>query len=617
MKKIYSFVLMATMLLFSANTWAYDVEEASDLADAISGAADGAVISVKPGLVITADDGQLVLNTDKHVTLELNGGTLYMNNGKNPAIKVTRGVLTVQHGTIQNQSTATTDLIRVIGTTAKGFDAKNGNVYSQLIVESNATIKNNVSNGTAKFNALTINEVASSPADQKYSNGARIDVKGNLYAHTYCVKVNGTIQTPDPVVNAPYVYIHSTAVLTSDDDEKAVAAYAAGYANWLIEGICEGATGVYVKSGDVDIHGATITSNYTAGVNNIDNQSSHSGVTGAGSAVAVESNENYPGGIDVTINGGSTLTAGSGYALEEKVTNNTSTEQASTVTSSDIKVQGVTIEDASFQTNPNTTSAGAITISETTTNVAVAAANDQTEGNEIIIVTSATIDGNITFGDATTGSGSEEHAVTLNDLVTTSAYFPQTANEPAVVVPLDVKLTADGYASFSAPVNLYKKSGSTFAIYTGAVSGEVLELTEVNFIKKDQGVILKGANNYKCEFMTNDDGSTDTYGPNQLKPSTLWASQVNKDHIYCLRNAGDVTMLYRYTGADMPANKAYLDLNGVGSFAPARIKMVIAETQDVENVEVEAIKAVKFIENGQVLIKRGEAIYNVQGQIVK
>lgn len=602
MKKIYSFVLMAAMLLIGTNVKADTFTDAAEFLGAWDEVANGDEFVLGAPIAIT--DEPLVLNLDGNVTLDLGGKTLTMNVASNPAILVKKGVLTIKNGTIKNANVKSIDLIRVVGTTATGYDAENGNVYSQVIVESNATIDNTVTSGSTKFNAMTITEVASATP---YSNGARIDLKGTIKATTYGIKVNGTIQKPAQVVNAPYVHIHGTANITAGNNNKAVAAYAAGYAHWLIEGTCEGATGVYVKSGDVDIHGATISSNFAGTYDPVDNVSSKSGVTGAGSAVAVESNQNYSGSIDVTVDGGSTLTAGTGYALEENVSNN-----AGNVSATDVKVEAVTVEDATF--NKGTSGAGAITISQTTTDVAVAAAQD-TQAKDIIVVTSATIDGNITFGGATTGN--DDHAVTLNDLVTTSAYFPQEGNQPAVVVPLDVTLTADGYASFSAPVNLYKKSGSTFAIYTGAVSGEVLELTEVNFIKKDQGVILKGANNYKCEFTTNDDGSTDTYGTNQLKPSTLWASQVNKDHIYCLRNAGDGTMLYRYTGDDMPANKAYLDLNGVGSFAPHRIQMVIAETQAVENVEVEAVKAVKFIENGQVLIKRGENIYNVQGQIVK
>ena len=79
-------------------------------------------------------------------------------------------------------------------------------------------------------------------------------------------------------------------------------------------------------------------------------------------------------------------------------------------------------------------------------------------------------------------------------------------------------------------------------------------------------------------------------------------------------------MMYKYEGANMKANKAYLDL-GTGSGAPKRIRMVVTETEEtqaVENIAPEAVKAVKFVGNdGKLYIRRGEAVYTVQGQLVK
>jgi hypothetical protein len=72
--------------------------------------------------------------------------------------------------------------------------------------------------------------------------------------------------------------------------------------------------------------------------------------------------------------------------------------------------------------------------------------------------------------------------------------------------------------------------------------------------------------------------------------------------------------LYQYTGTEMPANKAYIQI--AGSSAPQRIRMVINGAQGVENVEA-TVKAEKFYENGQLFIRRGEHVYDLQGQIVK
>lgn len=63
--------------------------------------------------------------------------------------------------------------------------------------------------------------------------------------------------------------------------------------------------------------------------------------------------------------------------------------------------------------------------------------------------------------------------------------------------------------------------------------------------------------------------------------------------------------------------RAYFEVAGGMSLAPkARIVAHENAATGIEDVAAES-KAVKFVENGQILIKRGEAVYNLQGQVVK
>ena len=148
-------------------------------------------------------------------------------------------------------------------------------------------------------------------------------------------------------------------------------------------------------------------------------------------------------------------------------------------------------------------------------------------------------------------------------------------------------------------------------IYKGAISGEVLNLNEVDYVPKSKGVIVYGMPNTTYYFGAGSGSSS--FADNDLKPASAWASHAGT--IYCLK--GDA--LYQYTGATMPANKAYLQVSVSGpNPAPRRISLHFNEAQGVENVAPEAVKAVKFIgEDGQILIKKGEEVYNLQGQIVK
>lgn len=63
--------------------------------------------------------------------------------------------------------------------------------------------------------------------------------------------------------------------------------------------------------------------------------------------------------------------------------------------------------------------------------------------------------------------------------------------------------------------------------------------------------------------------------------------------------------------------RAYFEVaGGLGAAPKARIVAHENAATGIEDVAAES-KAVKFVENGQILIKRGEAVYNLQGQVVK
>ena len=164
-----------------------------------------------------------------------------------------------------------------------------------------------------------------------------------------------------------------------------------------------------------------------------------------------------------------------------------------------------------------------------------------------------------------------------------------------------------GWASYSNEVEDVVATVPTgLKIYKGAISGDVLNLNEVDYVPVNQGVIVYGMPNTTYYFGAGSGSSS--FADNDLKPSSAWASHAGT--IYCLKG----NALFEYTGSDMPANKAYLQVGG--SSAPKRISLQVNAEQGVENVNA-SVKAEKFVENGQILIKRGENVFNLQGQIVK
>ena len=183
--------------------------------------------------------------------------------------------------------------------------------------------------------------------------------------------------------------------------------------------------------------------------------------------------------------------------------------------------------------------------------------------------------------------------------------FPAVA--PTVVTT--VQTNGAGLATFSYGSDLVAVEPEV-KLYTGVVDVNVLDLTEVDYVKAGEGVIVYGAPNTTYHFAAGT-GTSDFTG-NELLASTAWQYPHDGKDIYVLSN----NLLYLYEGETMKENKAFLRLTHL-SGAPRRITMRFNGTQDVENAEVEDAKAVKFVENGQVFIRRGEAVYNLQGQMVK
>ena len=168
-----------------------------------------------------------------------------------------------------------------------------------------------------------------------------------------------------------------------------------------------------------------------------------------------------------------------------------------------------------------------------------------------------------------------------------------------------VTTNAYGWASFSYGANLEAVEGG-LTIYKGAISGDVLNLADMDYVAANEGVIIYGTASTTYHFVAGT-GSSDFTG-NDIKPASAWAS--HSGTIFVLHDEA----LYQYTGSDMPANKAYLQISSGPNPAPKHIRMVVNGTTAIDNVEAESVKAEKFVENGQIFIRRGNEVYNLQGQ---
>lgn len=188
-------------------------------------------------------------------------------------------------------------------------------------------------------------------------------------------------------------------------------------------------------------------------------------------------------------------------------------------------------------------------------------------------------------------------------------------NRFSIYAPFAVTLNNSYLATFSADENVVIPAGLTAYEAKYQSMTEVLSLNPIaNYIPKNTGVILYNEAQDNKEFLLEIYTGTDDMPEitlNDLKPASAWESHTGT--IYVL--SGSSLYLYEDQGDGMKPNKAYLELP-VSVTAPKRIALHFNEEQGVENIAAEG-KAVKFIENGRVFIKRDDKVYNLQGQLVK
>jgi hypothetical protein len=217
-------------------------------------------------------------------------------------------------------------------------------------------------------------------------------------------------------------------------------------------------------------------------------------------------------------------------------------------------------------------------------------------------------------------------AVGGNELMIDNVYFWQ----PKVTTSAEMggDETTGGWATFSCAEKVAVPSGMKAykAAYSQTAEEEVLTLTEVSVIPAGAGVILRGAagEDYAFTLSTADDPDMDDNSLVGCPVRTDVSSVRATKDIFCMRYSESFSMtgFFLYEGQYVPAGKAYLALPKPSqpSSAPRKVRFVIKNEQTatgVENTNADYVETVKYLENGQLFIRRGEAVYTIEGVRVK
>lgn len=213
-----------------------------------------------------------------------------------------------------------------------------------------------------------------------------------------------------------------------------------------------------------------------------------------------------------------------------------------------------------------------------------------------------------------------------NELLIDNVYFWQQTTQTTPVMGGDE--ATGGWATFASPVKVAVPSGLTAykATYSNEGGDEQLVLDPVSgAIPANEGVLLRGEANHVYTFSPTNDAAGD-YTDNALvgcPVRTDITSVAATNDIFCLRYSElySLTGFFIYSGQYIAAGKAYLPLpKAAPSSAPRRIRFVFREEQGTTGFDptnAEAVPTTKFIENGQLYIRRGDAVYTIQGVRVK
>ena len=406
---------MAAALLIGTNAWAGKTIKVAqvagegidytNLATAFAEAESGDVIQLQSQMTLSSyiwigeADQAATSGTGKVLTLDLNGEQLSYTGNK-PFIQLTHGTLTIKTsqagGKIySNRSgTAAESVILVTGSTLKDCEPKTqNNYYSHLVIENGVEIEGQkngiVVDGT---HALTVYGSLSYTTDVYASsgciaNGVRVDVYGKVNAFKYGLKVNGNVTKPTmndgvtlrslntagtgaydhtkvpagytiaatDVKYIPFIFIANGAELKANETaNESTGLYCSGYADYLVQGYVHGSTGVYIKSGNVEIADGSKIESDNDNDTGILVTGKGSGLDAGGNAISVESNTHYAGDINVTISGGSITAGDNGQSVQNTNANGAGAVEAVVISGGTFvggAAGGITLDPNSTPTN--------------------------------------------------------------------------------------------------------------------------------------------------------------------------------------------------------------------------------------------------------------------------
>lgn len=230
---------------------------------------------------------------------------------------------------------------------------------------------------------------------------------------------------------------------------------------------------------------------------------------------------------------------------------------------------------------------------------------------------SAVIPAKIIWNTTDTGEGAKQYPAAGGFTFTDGAVYNTTGVNTSFSKSINV--TSAGWASLYLPYPAIVPANVT-AYYANPddVSGTSVTLTAItsgSIIPANTGVVIKAAaGSYAFTYSSE---SPATVTKNLLSGTNSEISKSAEGVTYVLSGTETTPtscVFAPFSGASLAAYKAYIHVEDAYS-APS-IRFIIGGATDIQNFEASEI-AMKFIENGRILIKKNGIVYDALGRIVK
>jgi hypothetical protein len=179
---------------------------------------------------------------------------------------------------------------------------------------------------------------------------------------------------------------------------------------------------------------------------------------------------------------------------------------------------------------------------------------------------------------------------------------------PNQIIPITLDKTV-GYATYYGDQALTIPSDAGVNVYTGAIKGTSLVLSEVkDAIPAKTAVILKGEAGKVVEFTVTSEEVTAIDGENALKGVTE-ATALENVYVLSYKTGLEDVGFYKAASVTIPANKAYVEWPETSSADAPVLRFNFGETDEPGNVT--GINAVAIENNAQ------QVIYDLRGRRVQ